>query len=459
MRPSRFTETRLTMSSKSQGTLNSKINSFDPAVRREALEALWHSSWEGNIELAEPTHAVNLHCHTFYSYNGYGDSPSAVAWKARVAGLAAIGIVDFDVLDGVREFLDACRLLDLRACAGIETRVFVDRYADKVINSPGEPGIAYHMGAGFTPDCDTNAAWVSSLKATAQDRTRNIVKRVNSHIPEIAIDFETDVLPLTPNGNATERHVCIAYYTKACATLNQPARRHAYWSDKLDTPPEDVAAREADPPLMHALIRSKLMKQGGVGYVAPEGPDFPTLDEMNGDVKKAGAFPVMAWLDGTSAGESKPGTILDSMLESGVEAVNIIPDRNWNIADEAAQRDKVKKLHAFVKAAQKRSLPILVGTECNVHGQRFVDDFTAEAMAPLVEPAYDTAMIMHAHTALAPHGMGYASKWAGQHFTNRKARNAFFVQAGTVLEPSELVKESGWNSTSSPVEFLSAVMQ
>jgi len=438
-------------------TAITKLNDFNPEVRRETLEALWHDAQAGRIEIVDPTHAVNLHCHTFYSYNGYGDSPSAVAWKAKTAGLAAIGMVDFDVLDGVREFLEACCLIGLRACTGIETRVFVDRHAEDVINSPGEPGIAYHMGAGFTADCDSNAPWVASLKTTSQDRTIGIVNRVNAHVPEFALDYETDVLPLTPAGNATERHVCIAYHTKACAMLSDAEKRHAYWSEKLNTTPDDIASREADPPLMHALIRSKLMKQGGVGYVAPEGPDFPQLEAMNTDVSSAGAFPVMAWLDGASGGERNPGDLLDYMLETGVEAVNIIPDRNWNIADEAARRDKVEKLNAFVSAAEDRALPILVGTECNAHGQRFVDDFAVPEMATLVEPAYDTALIMHAHTTLATHEMGYASTWARQHFEDRKARNAFFAKAGALFTPGESVNDSSLNRNASPNEVLAVL--
>ena len=61
-----------------------------------------------------------------------------------------MGIVDFDVLDGVDEFLDACDLVGVRGSAGIETRVFVPEFADREINSPGEPGVCYHMGIGFT---------------------------------------------------------------------------------------------------------------------------------------------------------------------------------------------------------------------------------------------------------------------------------------------------------------------
>ena len=69
-----------------------------------------------------------------------GYSPSRFALEAKKAGLEMGGIVDFDVLDGLEEFWQASRLLDLKACVGIESRVFVPEFADRVINSPGEPG-------------------------------------------------------------------------------------------------------------------------------------------------------------------------------------------------------------------------------------------------------------------------------------------------------------------------------
>ncbi|MDZ4197943.1 MAG: PHP domain-containing protein, partial [Kiritimatiellia bacterium] len=92
---------------------------------------------------------VNLHAHTTYSFNAYGFTPTGFAWRARRAGLAAAGIVDFDVLDGADEFLEAGRAFGLKAMVGLETRVFVPEFSSRVLNSPGEPGIAYHMGVGF----------------------------------------------------------------------------------------------------------------------------------------------------------------------------------------------------------------------------------------------------------------------------------------------------------------------
>ncbi|HFD40375.1 MAG TPA: hypothetical protein ENJ31_11090, partial [Anaerolineae bacterium] len=105
--------------------LETRLNAFDPAIRAEALAELAAMVRDGLIEPAPETDVVNMHCHTFFSFNAYGHSPSSLAWLGKQQGFRAMGIVDFDVLDGVDEFLDACDLLGLRGCAGIETRVFI----------------------------------------------------------------------------------------------------------------------------------------------------------------------------------------------------------------------------------------------------------------------------------------------------------------------------------------------
>ena len=84
--------------------LEQKLDSFIAAERKKALQALLLKVATGQIALPLPSSAVNLHCHTFFSYNSYGYSPSKFAWLARKQGLAVAGIVDFDVLDGLDEF-------------------------------------------------------------------------------------------------------------------------------------------------------------------------------------------------------------------------------------------------------------------------------------------------------------------------------------------------------------------
>jgi hypothetical protein len=97
--------------------LERQLDDFDRSRRSEALASLWRAVQRGEDALPDPGADVNLHAHTFFSYNAYGYSPSKFAWLARKAGLAVAGIVDFDVLDGVDEFLDAGRQIGLKCCA------------------------------------------------------------------------------------------------------------------------------------------------------------------------------------------------------------------------------------------------------------------------------------------------------------------------------------------------------
>jgi len=315
--------------------------------------------------------------------------------------------------------------------AGLETRVFVPEFADREINSPGEPGISYHMGMGFVPGTVKDAAVAASLREQARARTGRIVERVNGLLDEIALDYAEDVLPLTPAGNATERHVCAAYYARAAETYPDHDRRAAYWASKLGLDAEAVKKSLDDAPAFQGVIRTKTMKKGGVGYIEAKGEDFPTADQVNRFALANGAIPVFALLDGTSSGEQCMDELLDVMQAGGVAAVNIIPDRNWNIKDPDVKRVKVAKLYDFVEKAKARNLPIFVGTEMNAYGQRFVDDFAAPEMAPLHGVFLAGAWLLHAHTLLqARAGMGYMSPWAAHNFKSAAEKSTFYEAFG-----------------------------
>lgn len=416
--------------------LEANLNDFDAQVRATALDALCTRAALDEIELPAQSEDFNLHAHSFFSFNGYGYSPSFLAWEGRKRGLCAMGLVDFDVLDGVDEFLAACQKVGLRACASLETRVFVPEFSDRVINSPGEPGVAYHMGVGFVRGMVDDRTLLDRFKAIANGRTRELVARVNPFLAPASLDFEQDVVSRTPNGNTTERHVCAAYDEKARSVFADVDERVAFWSEKLGMAEDASRGCIDDAPILQGHIRAKTMKAGGVGYVQPNGPDFPRAEDVNAFSRAQGAIPTLAWLDGTTAGEQCLDELLDIMVAQGVEAVNIIPDRNWNLknAEEAAK--KVALLNEFVAAATKRDLPIIVGTEMNAFGQRFVDDFAAEAMKPLHGAFLDGMYIVHGHTVMESHtGMGYVSTWAKAQFRNAKEKNAFYRAVGVAANP------------------------
>ncbi|MBM3862047.1 MAG: hypothetical protein FJ395_20680 [Verrucomicrobia bacterium] len=56
--------------------LEHQLDSFNPASRREALLKLLGLARDGRIKLPPLTDHHNVHCHTFFSYNAYGYSPT-----------------------------------------------------------------------------------------------------------------------------------------------------------------------------------------------------------------------------------------------------------------------------------------------------------------------------------------------------------------------------------------------
>ena len=69
--------------------LEKRLDSFDASERRKALTALREMVETGVTPLPKAGTDVNLHAHTFFSFNSYGYSPSKLAWLFRKEGLAA----------------------------------------------------------------------------------------------------------------------------------------------------------------------------------------------------------------------------------------------------------------------------------------------------------------------------------------------------------------------------------
>jgi len=437
--------------------LETSLNDFIPAVRAQALTDLVALAQQGAVPLEPEANVANMHCHTFFSYNAYGHSPTSLAWLAKRRGFRLMGIVDFDVLDGVDEFLDTCEVVGVRGSAGMETRVFLPEFATREINSPGEPGVYYHMGIGFTSSQvpETAASILDDLRQRAARRNRGVADRVNAYLTPVTIDYERDVLPLTPGGTATERHMVVAYMRAAERIVSNPIE---FWTDKLNVEPGRVATLMGDTPKFQNLIRAKLMKRGGVGYVQPDSGMFPSVEESHRLIVQCGALPCATWLDGTSAGEQAIEELLDLLIGKGMVALNIIPDRNWNIADPETRRVKVQNLYDVVGLVRELALPLNVGTEMNSFGQKLVDDFDAPELAPVRQVFLDGAHFIYGHTVLQRAlGLGYQSEWAQTHMPSSRERNDFYTRVGYCVPPGKasMARLKQLDSSMSPADILS----
>ena len=402
---------------------------FDSNVRAEALRKEAAES-----DFPPPTSWVNAHAHTFYSFNYKGYSPSRFALEAKRAGLEMGGIVDFDVLDGLEEFWQASRLLDLKACVGIESRVFVPEFSDRVINSPGEPGISYHMGTGFTTTGISTEAqtFLDGMRQTSEQRNRAMVERVNAFLSPLELNYEQDVMPLVPKGNATERHLCLAYARKASSQYPEESDLRNFWSEKLGVAAEDLKD-VPDGRGVTDLIRAKTMKQGGAGYVQPGSGSFPKMAKMSEFVLQCGALPTMTWLDGCSAGEEAIEELLEVARSTGVVVFNIIPDRNYT---PGTKDQKLTNLQKVVEICKDLNMPLLGGTEMNSPGQKFVDDFDSDELKPMHPYFLEGSRILHAHSTLQRlAGMGYLSPWSDDQFASVAAKNEFYARFGEIFSP------------------------
>jgi hypothetical protein len=281
-----------------------------------------------------------------------------------------------------------------------------------------------------------------------------LTARVNKFLKPVELDYEKDVLTLTPSGNPTERHICLAYARKAKQIFGDDAALGKFWSEKLGTNVVTFNLPESRELLNN--IRAKTMKQGGAGYVKPDTGSFPKLDEMNQFILAAGTIPTMTWLDGTSDGEQDIERLLDVEMKSGVAAINIIPDRNYT---SGVKNQKLANLYHIVELAESRNLPIVVGTEMNSPGQKFVDSFETTELKPLVPVFLKGAYIIYAHSVLQQAcGLGYLSGWAKKSFSATAEKNEFFEKFGRLLKPPQQDIFVGLTENITPNEILRKII-
>jgi len=139
-------------------------------------------------------------------------------------------------------------------------------------------------------------------------------------------------------------------------------------------------------------------------------------------------------------------------MKTGVVAINIIPDRNYG---PKYGPEKYRNLCKIVETARKLDLIPVVGTEMNGPGQKFVDDFGSEELAPMLEFFLTGAHIVYAHEILQRQaGIGYCSEWAKKHFPKRKDRNDFFEELGKNIHPEQEIKLSKFDLKSRPDDIL-----
>jgi len=417
------------------------LNSFNAIDRLSALKEL-----SKNMQRENATENVNMHIHTFFSFNAENWSPSRVAYEYAKRGISMLGIIDFDVIDGMNEFHHAGELLGIRTSVGIETRAFCNEMSDKEIDSPGEPGVSYIAAGGFAMELTEGSQQKKTLdlyRNTAKERNLALIARINPNVADIAVNYESDVLPLTPSGNATERHIIRAYINNSEKAFKQNDLV-AFWSKLLVKSIDEAKAIIENKPLMEELVRSKLAKRGGFGYEQPTSKTFPKVEDFFTWVRSCNAIPMESWLDGTSAGEADPLKLLELSVSKGAAALNIIPDRNWNIKDPAVKLLKENNLKKIIDTAVSLNLPLHIGAEMNKLGQPFIDDLDGVSLKPYKQLFIKGAQIFTGHTVLTRFAnFSYLGENSEAKFAkNIINKNDFFASVGALPPVNSVIADN-----------------
>ncbi|MBE6961630.1 MAG: PHP domain-containing protein [Ruminococcaceae bacterium] len=288
---------------------------------------------------------INNHIHTTYSFSPY--SPTAAVYAARTEGLCTAGIIDHDSISGAREFLEAARLVDMPVTVGMECRVSMagTRLAGLRTNNPDQAGVSY-MTIQSVPHhkIDELNAFFHPYRQARHARNRIMVSRINALLPEMQMDYDLDVLPLSntaEGGGVTERHLMYALARKLTGQIGKGAAV----IEKLETlgiqlsPGQQSQMLDVDYPFYEYDLLG-ILKSAFIPKIFVDATDeCPALFDIVALCREIDAFLCYAYLgdvENSVTGDKKAQKFEDDYLEDvfeclkeeGVGAVTYMPTRN-----------------------------------------------------------------------------------------------------------------------------------
>ena len=320
------------------------LNKLNAPTKAERLSNLAEVLKETTFPPMVPQY-INNHIHTTYSFSPY--SPTAAVYAARMEGLCTAGIIDHDSISGAEEFLEAAKLVDMPVTIGMEARISMEgtRLEGRRTNNPDQVGVSYMTIQGVPHDkIDTLTEFFRPYQAARHARNRKMVERINALLPEIALDYDKDVLPLSmaaENGGVTERHLMyalanklVAQVGKGQAMVEKLAQMGLNLSEKqtaqmLDT---EYAFYEYD---LLGILKSAFVPQIFID-ATDECPKLPDMVRLCKDIDAYLCYAYLGDVGNSVTGDKKAQKFEDDYLddvfeclkEEGVGAVTYMPTRN-----------------------------------------------------------------------------------------------------------------------------------
>ncbi len=307
---------------------------------------------------------VNNHIHTPYSFSAFESVTQAVR-MAVAEELRILGINDFYVTDGYKEFIEECidhgmfPLLNIEL-VGINKE---DQEAGIRVNDPSNPGRTYISGKGLSFPVAMPASQANKLQDIVAESNKQVSKMVellNEWLLQQNVGFSLsvdEIMEKLAMNLLRERHVAKMVRLKVdeLAANDQEFYEilsRVYGGKSSDMKRANVAGIEDE-------LRSRLLKAGAPAFVPEDEKAFLPLDDIVQIIKDAGGIPTYPLLMDGAGGqitefENDKEKLLKVLRARGFHSIEFIPLRN-----------KFEKLKEYAEFFYDNGFVVSFGTEHN----------------------------------------------------------------------------------------------
>ena len=331
------------------------------------LREIYEKTLRGELPAPEDTIYVNNHIHTTYSFSPY--DPTAAVYIAWKNGLKTAGIMDHDSAAGIREFLEAAKVIGMPVTCGVECRVDMSMTAlnGKRINNPDQKSVAYVTMHGIPhQNIEKVDAFFAPYREKRNARNRKMCQNITELVKPygLSLDFDTDVLPLSnyhKGGSVTERHILYALTKKITSIYKTPAEVVAFLKDEMklalsEKVIQQIANGDQTPDFYEydilGALKSNMVEKFYIDATdeCPKVADFVQMVHENGGVA---AYAYLGDVGNSVTGDKKTqkfeddylDELVDVIKEYGFDAITYMPTRNT--PEQLARLTKLCEDHGF----------------------------------------------------------------------------------------------------------------
>jgi len=353
---------------------------------------------------------TNGHIHTPYSFSAFQNMETIFS-MAKNENIAVLGINDFFVTDGFKDFYDLSLKNRIFPLFNMEfIGLIKDHQKNGIrINDPNNPGRIYMSGKGldypFNPGLIHRARLLKVIRAS-QNQMKAMISKLNNLIetinPSLILSYEI-IKDRFAQDLVRERHLARAVRSAAFENYSSPEDQTRF-IESLYRGKKSMAGLN-DHALLENEIRSNLLKNGGLAFVEEDKSSFLDVNSILGIIIKAGGIPCYPVLLDDQNGrfteyEHDPEKLHKALVSLKIGCIELIPFRN-----------DLSVLRNFVEYFYEKDYLILLGTEHNTpemlpltvtaRGNEILDE-------DLKQISWNSACVIAAHQYLRAQGrQGY----------------------------------------------------